>query len=142
MNDNKSKETEQIAHKCIILLNFIKSQGNIPFIEEAEKGIQNAIIKRNLRGLKIALKDLSDWASDFKGGDEILKIINEVKHDVLNEISRILDSGEISNAEEYRVLLNFVDEHFDDPKYDNLVAKINAVLENPSDWIKGDLSED
>lgn len=60
----------------------------------------------------------------------------------MNEISRILDSGEISNAEEYRVLLNFVDEHFDDPKYDNLVAKINAVLENPSDWIKGDLSED
>jgi len=47
-------------------------------MEESEKSIQNAIIKRNLRGLKIALKDLSDWASDFKGGDDFLQSVTAV----------------------------------------------------------------
>lgn len=139
LNDKQLKELTHINDWCLTILNFMIAKyeeglGPKMFIEV----INDAYQKQNLKGLRCIYNDTNEWAKGLPQTDldELNKLLkNRFGVDLLKQIHRDLDKiteiikkGNISNEDEYRLLLSRVDEIYDDKRKKNEVETLNKLL--------------
>lgn len=139
LNDIQQKELHHIKDWCLTILNFmIEKSGDNPLFQQFKNIIVETHEKQNLKGLRHVIKDVNEWAkglskSDF---DELNNLLNRkfekdlIKEDtkISNKISQVLKKGKISNEEEYRMLLNRVEEIYADESKKEEVKSFNKLL--------------
>ena len=128
-SENKNSEIRIIADKCYAIINYIKSKGAGEIMSEATKGIDLAVERNNLKGLKMALRDLCDWARDIEpdGKDIVFNIVMESETQWKQKTQSLLIKKELENDDEYRILLEYIDNHFADLE-DSILDTANNLL--------------
>jgi hypothetical protein len=132
-------EATQLRDWCLAILCFISELApSSPFFAQAQQGIEAAFEKRDVRGLKIAAKDLVEWTRDLPVDqqaklDQLLVsrfgrgLRTEAEKDQ-RELQRILRRGTIENEDEFRLLSSRADEIYADKSKAGELEQINRLL--------------
>jgi hypothetical protein len=102
------------------------------------EAVSQAVADRNLRGLKMIARDLTEWAKRLpsekrKQVDDLLrsKLGKGLAADARSEsakVQRVLEKGEIETEDDYRTLLGRADSIYADESKRDELERINAVL--------------
>lgn len=132
-------EATQLRDWCLTILRFISELApSSPFFAQAQQGIGAAFEMRDVRGLRIAAKDLLDWTRDLPVDqqaqlDQLLfsrfgrGLKAEGKRN-RRELQRILRRGTIENEDEFRLLTSRADEIYADKAKAGELEQINRLL--------------
>lgn len=144
-NNQELKELSFLKDWSITILDFfISKYGNDPlsqtfqFLQKFYETVLKGFDSNNLRGSRLLYQDLNDWAKDLppKELEELNQILlekfgfNLKKYDSKNsaKIKRIIKRGTINNDDEYRLLLDRVDEIYADENTKDEVDILNGLL--------------
>jgi hypothetical protein len=122
---NNEKLEVELKYKkewCLTILNFmLEKYGNTTLFLNQMKEVVNEIYNtRNYRGMGYCYKDINEWAKSLPLSD-VQKLDSALKdkfgeglqkqHEKDNtKIDSIIKIGRIANEDEYRLILNYVDE--------------------------------
>lgn len=141
LNSIQIKELIHIKEWCLTVMNFMIShyEGKDVFIQFSEV-IKEGFNKQDLRGMRYVYKDTNEWAKGLPLThiEELNRILNEkfgedIKKQTdrdITKISRIIKNGEINSEDEYRLILNRVEEIYADDNKKEEVLKLNKLLAN------------
>ena len=92
--------------------------------------VELTYLKKDKKGLKRILKDLSEWAKGLtpNGKELISSILLEVEVGHKSNVLDILDKGHIADDTEYRILLEYVDQYFSESSEREAIEKANVLL--------------
>lgn len=135
----RDAELEELRDRSLVILRFISEVApSSPFFAEAQQGIEAAFEKRDVRGLRIAAKDLVEWTRDLPV-DQQAKLEQilvsrfgrglraEAEKDQ-RELQRILKRGSIESEDEFRLLSSHADEIYADKLKAGELEQINRLL--------------
>lgn len=132
-------EATQLRDWCLAILCFISELApSSPFFAQAQQGIEAAFEKRDVRGLRIAAKDLAEWTRDLPV-DQQAKLeqilvsrfgrgLRAEAEKNQHELERILRRGTIENEDEFRLLSSRADEIHADKSKAGELEQINRLL--------------
>ncbi len=122
-NNEKLKiELEYKKEWCLVILNFMleKSGDTTLFLNQMKEVVNETYDTGNYRGMGYCYKDINEWAKGLPVSDvQELNILLKDKfgedlqkqHEKDNtKIDSIIKIGRIANEDEYRLILNYVDE--------------------------------
>lgn len=119
-------ELKELKEKCILIANLIRVNGGGDVMNEYIGIINTTYERGNKRGLKTLINDLTEWASglnlDISDKAKSVAIENEA------QVVGILNKGKISTDLEYRLILDFVNQHYDDLTKKERVKEANLLL--------------
>lgn len=141
----KTMELKTLRDKCILFNQFIAEKGGLPeqldeAYKESNKLIESAYMEGKIKPLKSMSADIDDqvirhmplpMAQEFKNlfFKEKLNIdYNVVDKAQMKVIEKLLKKGKISNPNEYELLLNRIDEIYNDPNREAEVKRLNELL--------------
>jgi hypothetical protein len=136
---DRLEDATMLRDWCLSLLRFIGELApSSPFFTQAQQGIMVAFEKLDVNGLRIAAKDLEEWARDLPV-DQQAKLDQflvarfgrglraEAEKD-RREMRRILKRGSIEGEDEYRLLSSRADEIRADNSKARELEQINRLL--------------
>ena len=112
---------------------------HLPGLYQAQfrRVVIGAVEDQDLRGLKMIERDFRTMIRDFHGEKRkhlrhaFLDKFNEDIFDIgaeLKKVDKILERGAIKTKAEYRTLLEFVDDHFDNDDLNDRIQKANTLM--------------
>lgn len=127
---NQNVDLETLQSQCHELIRFIKEKGSGEFISNLSDIIDQTYSENDKKGLLFIRKDLSEWASGLiSGGKEYIhSILSKVEKENDEVINQILERGQIVDDEEYRILLDYVNQKFAIDKERDNIGKANKLL--------------
>lgn len=136
--DKQRKELEDLRDWCIAILGFMSELSPSHLFDHTKDAVNAAFARGDLRGLKIAAKDLGEWAkglapSDCNNLDVALRTqfgrgLREDAQALRSKVAHILERRTIDSEEEYRLLLSRSDEIYADDSKRSELEQINALL--------------
>ena len=138
--DKKQKqiEVDRLSAWCSAILREINSLSPSPLASTFEDAIARSQQRRDLKGLRMASKDLEEWArsvdpfSKEKVNAALIsqfgRGLDEGAEADRGALTRILARGRIENDDEYRLVSRRVDEIYDDVAFEEEVAVLNNLL--------------
>jgi len=139
MKLNKEEEINRIHRKFMVFYTYLKGKyPDIPFYDQVKEVVEDAVAKKNLRGLRYVDKDLSGWLKEMETddvaqiqlllrqemGDEAF-IVEKISQEILN---RVVEKGVIKSKAEYEILSQRAEEiDGEDSKKDELHT-LNLLL--------------
>jgi cold shock CspA family protein len=139
LNSSQIKELIHIKEWCFTIMDFMIShyEGKDVFVQFSEV-IKEGFNKQDLRGMRHVYKDTNEWAKGlpFAHIEELNQILNDKFGEDLKKqtdgdtikINRIIKKGKINSEDEYRLVLNRVDEIYADDSNKEEVLKLNELL--------------
>ena len=140
LNNKQLNELTHIKEWCLTIIEFLISHNQATstsrnmFVDV----INDAFQKQNLKGLRYVYNDINEWAKGILQSDlEELNMLlqnkfgedlNKQMHRDLIKIAKILKKGNVSNEDEYRLLLSRVDEIFEDDNKKDEIENLNKLL--------------
>lgn len=136
----ENKQLKKIKDKCQLFNQFLIDRAGMPahLFEETNRLLEKAYHEKDLKVLKAADRDNYEQirhmppslALEFK---KRLKEILNIDFDIIDKIyskniSKILKKGKIANAEEYNLILNYIDEIYVDSNKSDEVNRLNEFL--------------
>lgn len=129
----------QIRKRLLITIDFLIETGDdAAFLSNARKSVESAYDKKNISGLRHAIKDVQSWTEDLTENElkELQKrLLEKVNIDISKEqdenlaiIAAIIERGSIKNDREYEMLLDRVEAIYEDNTMSDEVKKINELL--------------
>lgn len=120
-------------------LNEIYSSLGPPYFKEMEKATIEAYKSQDLRGLKLAAKDIVKWSRlmDEKLVSQLNdKLIEKFGVDLnsfnnmMSQIKSIIKRGVINSLDEYKLIFDYFEEIYTDEDKDEETDKISRLLED------------
>lgn len=135
---------QQLRDKCVFFINYLISNNLIPkeSIEsylESIKLLESAFDSGNIKPLLSASADIDDQINrhlPFEIAIELKKLFREklnIKYNIINknrirEIQKIIKKGYISNNIEYDLIINRIDEIYEDTDKIDEINTLNNLL--------------
>lgn len=130
---------EYIKEWCLTILNFmLQKNGNSSIIDETKNVVIENYNNKNIVGLKYCYTDINEWAKGLSSTDkrdlnnllmrefgEDIKIYTEKEN---GKVFDILRNGKIANEDEYRLILNRIDEITEEKGRQTEIKKLNKLL--------------
>jgi hypothetical protein len=120
---------------CRTVVRFLGEGGHLskPMQAQLEAVIANCEQKRDLRGMRHVQRDLRQMIRlvgkpERARLDSILSALQGPTSDVERDIAQILTRGTVETEDEYRLLMDRVNEIFQDPAREGELAAINKAL--------------
>jgi CRISPR/Cas system CSM-associated protein Csm2 small subunit len=139
MKLNKEDEVNRIHRKFMVFYTYLTNKySTISFYDQMKEVIDDAVAKKNLRGLRAVDKDLSGWLKEMETDDvaQIQILLQQelgeeafvVEKASLQALNRIVKRGVIKSKAEYEILSQRAEEiNGDDSKKDELNT-LNLLL--------------
>ena len=138
-SEKNSDELNFLAEWSRVILAFIGEITSEPgLLRSFEAGVDRSVERRDLRGLRMMSKDLTEWARslsvrDQEKLDQLLRArfghgLSEAAEDARGEINRILRRGQIDTQDEYRLLMSRAEEIYADDSKAGELEQINRLL--------------
>ena len=134
----RDKEIDELADWCELVTHFIFGDCDPEMLDLAQSGTRKARERRDLRGLRMVYRDLNESIRDLSGQpkadlDAILIArfghgIERGKQMLERQARKILQSGKIRKADEYRILESWLETLLSDPSKTAEIERINALL--------------
>jgi len=133
-------ELDELRQRSILIWDFMSQKDDLvrSLAAEAKEAVEVAYRKQDLRAMRIACRDDTEWIGSLKPGDQQLlrQMIVELGHgkpdrvetDAIDNIRRIVARGRIRNGDEYRLISNRVDEIHRDPHAAEELRHLNKLL--------------
>lgn len=138
LNEDQLKELDQLKEWCSTVIKFILENGPAgnTMLMQYEAVINSSYQKKDIRGLRMVAKDTKEWAKGLIESDKnkLNEILESKFGSGLNgevdkkNVTQILKKGKIITEDEYRLLLNRVEEIHTDPSKKEEVEMINLLL--------------
>ena len=127
---------------CTVIDYFIKKEAD-PLFKQFHQVIIESFNKNNIKGLKTAYTDNNDMARDLPPSDlnELNQILREkfgydltkANDQNLAKIKRIVQKGHLKTDDEFRLLLNRVDDIYADDNMKDEVEILNKLMHDYED---------
>ena len=133
-------ELDQLCQQSILIWDFMSQRDELvrSLAPEAKKAVEVAYKKQDLRALRAASREDSEWIGSLTPSDQqllrgmIAKVSGGepggVETNSLDPIHRIVLRRKIRNADEYRTVFNRVEEIHQDPNHREEVMRLNELL--------------
>jgi len=139
ITEKQQKELDYLKEWCLMILNFmISKNNNTPIITQTKDVILETYNSQNIKGLRYCNKDIIEWAKGLPHSDfvELKKLLQDTFGEDLiknanrdfSEIQQVVKKGKISTEDEYRLLLSWVDEIYNDESKQDEVLPLNKLL--------------
>lgn len=140
INQNKLEELTFLKEWNETIVNFFASKPKDNSLEIFHQIINETFNKSDLKGMRMIYKDLNEGANDLpliefnelnqqlsqKFGTDLTECNNKN----LTKIKQIVKKGNINNDEEYRLILNRVEEIYADDNQKEETEILNMLLTN------------
>lgn len=141
----KHSELKFLMNKGLVFNQFMMEEGGlpealIPAYLESNKHIEKAFADRNATILKALSDDIDVQICRYMPIAMVAQLKevfkkNSLEFDLTNflakqkkAVEKIVKNGEITTPEEYELLLNFVDEEYQNPDHNDIIVQINTLL--------------
>ena len=137
-------EIDNLKNKCLLFNQFMLDYGGFPqelksSFAESNKLINEAYSKGNIKSLKSMSSDIDNQVIRHMSQSMVLKLMVLFKQKLnidfkaaeifqLNAIRKILKKGKIANEEEYRLILDYINDAYSDLFNENEIEKLNNLL--------------
>ncbi|MFZ6664176.1 hypothetical protein [Peijinzhouia sedimentorum] len=138
IKEDQLKELYYLKEWCSSVVKFILEQSPVggDMLMQYDIVINSSYQKQDIRGLRMVAKDVMEWAkglseSDKSKLDEVLEskfgsgLNGEIEK---KNVAQILKRGKITTEDEYRLLLNRIEEIHTDPSKNEEVERVNLLL--------------
>lgn len=140
----ETNNLEILKNKCLLFNQFMRRYGGFPVelsaaFDESDKLIEKAYQEKDLKPLKAMSRDIDNQVLKHMPLTMAIKLkelfkeelninFDAVEKAILKSIDKIVKKGKISNASEYELLLNRVEEIYSDESKKEEVEKLNMLL--------------
>ncbi|MFC2187425.1 hypothetical protein ACFCT7_08915 [Fulvivirgaceae bacterium LMO-SS25] len=138
IKEDQLNELYYLKEWCSSVVKFILEQSPVggDMLMQYDIVINSSYQKQDIRGLRMVAKDVMEWAkglseSDKSKLDEVLEskfgsgLNGEIEK---KNVAQILKRGKITTEDEYRLLLNRIEEIHTDPSKNEEVERVNLLL--------------
>jgi hypothetical protein len=139
LDSNQKSELDHLKERSLLILNFIGNQLNaderLNYLEKFKEIICDAHERDNLKGLKMVVRDVTEWAKGLNQMqiDRLDKMLIEKFGDDLNynkqKIEEVISKNNIEKPSEYRLLFDYFEQIYSDDSKKEEVVKIRHMLE-------------
>jgi len=140
----KAIELKTLRDKCLLFNQFMIEKGHFPeallgSLKESKVLIEVAYEKGNLKSLRSMSNDIDNQVIRYMPLSMALELkilfmeklgvdFEAVNKARLKAIDKVLKKGKISSANEYELLIEYVDEIYSDPEKALVVERLNEML--------------
>jgi len=138
-NQNREEELLFIKDWCLTIVEYLDSISGTNYIHIFRRGITKGYEEKNLRGMRLALKDSTQMALDMNSQNiDKLNILLKEKFGkdlydqsgkTQKEINKIIKRGKILNSDEFRLLKEKIEEIYSEVQPEELEKLNNLLLE-------------
>jgi hypothetical protein len=142
MNDSKKQELIHYKEWCSVILYYIEeiaaSDINTRKTVSLFLNTASGLFERaDLKNIKKLANELSEWGRTLTE-EQILELNTRLRNKfgqdlssakVLKRIEAIIKAERIKNLNEYRLMLNYFNDHFSDTKDKDQIEKIGLIIE-------------
>lgn len=141
---SKIMELKMLRDKCLLFNQFMSEKGGLPAqlaeaYKESNKLIKFAYSERNIKPLRSMCADIDDQINrhmPLTMAQEIKNIFKDNFHidyttsdkAKMKTVEKLLKKGEITRPDEYELLINRIDEIYEDPNSKGEIKRINELL--------------
>tara|TARA_R110002096_G_scaffold432475_1_gene649393 strand:+ start:378 stop:830 length:453 start_codon:yes stop_codon:yes gene_type:complete len=132
----QKKELEQLKEWCSTIIDFlIRKNNNEQIFIQLREVVNKTFKDKNLKGLRYCKKDLNEWTKglDINEVLELNKLLNDKFGynlcERFNDLDKIIKRGIINNIDEYKAIINRVEEICSsDTENEKELAVLNQLL--------------
>lgn len=139
LKKNEVDELAELSGKYLTILEFMISKyGNMQGFIMTKEIFNRVVNQNNIAGLRHMFNDLIEWAkgmriTEIEELNQLLKQkfnadLKDVSKQTSKRIVKIIQKGKITTEDEFRIMISYVDEIYDDPKRKNELQIINQLL--------------
>ncbi|KGO92215.1 hypothetical protein [Flavobacterium subsaxonicum] len=139
-NQKKEEELLFIKDWCLTIIDHLDTISVNNSMASFKNAIINGYTAKNLRGMRLALKDITKMAQyfDVENVSKINHLLKEKFGKDLNDdsgktqkkINQIIKRGKIVNPDEFRILKEKAEEIYSDVEQRDIFEKISSLLLN------------
>lgn len=136
LNEKQMQELEKLKRECDLILDFFEKRS--PLVHWARVGIEKAYQARDLISMRVTRRDHDGWIRDLPPqerkhletllAEQLGSAIVDTVGAERKRLQEILNRGRIRNEDEYRSVLERVEEIFTDSAAADEVHVLNEML--------------